>query len=331
MLKKICWFVWGIAFGVALAGCGLATPQQPTAASQPAPLKVVVPPNPNAVPLFIMLAQTPDLPLEVIPVPGVPELVAAVRGEDADVALFFSAAGAKLYNQGKLPALRLVNVNVWRALYLVAPPDVHTLADLQGKTILASFQGGAPDLVMRAVMRQQGYDPDRDFHLEYLPPTQVKQLMLAGKGAAALLPEPQVTALIAQARQQGQTLRPAIDLQAGFGSDAWGDDMAPLGGVFVAQHTLDDPARKALFDAFVAAYSQASAYAMTHPDQAGALAAQGFADYFGTRLPSQRIAEALRTKTLALESRPVAELRPALDAFLAQIVGQAPDDDFYAP
>ncbi len=329
MFKKIGFF-FALLGLLAAAGCGPATPT-PTPTPEPEPLRVVVPPNPNAIPLFVMLAQEPDVPVKVIPVPGVPELVAAVRGEDADVALFFSAAGAKLYNQGKLPPLQLVNVNVWRALYLVAPPGVTSLADLQGKTILASFQGGAPDLVMRAVMRQQGYDPDKDFNLEYLPPAQVKQLMLAGKGAAALLPEPQATVLVLKARQEGLDLRPVIDLQTGFGSDAWQEGLAPLGGVFVAQKTLNDPARKALFDAFVAAYGRAADYAMTHPDEAAALASQGFADYFGTQLPAQGIAQALRTRTLTLESRPVADLRPALDDFLAQIVGKAPDDGFYAP
>ncbi|MEA3344751.1 MAG: ABC transporter substrate-binding protein [Chloroflexota bacterium] len=202
----------GLLLGL-LGACGTSRPE-------PVVLRVAVPPNPNMVPLFVMMEQREDLAVELVPVPGVPELTAALQGGQADAALFFSAAGAKLYNKGALADLRLWSVNVWRALYLVADPQVDGLDDLVGKKILASFPGGAPDLVMRAAMRQAGYDPDADFTIEYLPPAQVKQMLLAGKGEAALLPEPQVSALMVKAEAQGVPLEAVADLQAGFEADA---------------------------------------------------------------------------------------------------------------
>lgn len=179
-----------LAFSLGLNAC---------ASTATEPIRVVVPPNPNAIPLFVMQAKNPDLNVEILPVPGVPELTAALQGDQAEVAVFFSAAGAQLYNKGALPNLRLWNVNVWRALYLTGPAGITSLEALRGQKILASFQGGAPDLVMRAAMRQAGFSPDEDFILEYLPSAQVIQLMLSGEGEAALQPEPQTSQMIGRA------------------------------------------------------------------------------------------------------------------------------------
>lgn len=321
-MKKIIPFLIAVIFLVSCA---------PLSAAPDQPLRVVVPPNPNAIPLFVALQQHPDLNVTVVPVPGVPELAAAVQGGQADVALFFSAAGAKLYNKGALSNLRLWDVNVWRALYLVTGPDVQSLDDLRGQKILASFQGGAPDLVMRAAMRQAGYDPDADFQIEYLPSAQVKQLFLAGEAAAALLPEPQVTLTLSKGRSMGLDLKPAVDLQTGFGSSAWNEGLAPLGGIFVTQETLGDAPRRARFEAFAAAYAEAADYIMSHPDEAAAIASQGFADTFGAQISADGIAAALQDGRLVFESRRAVALRPDLDDFLAAVIGKAPDDAFYVP
>ena len=293
-------------------------------------LRVAVPPNPNMVPLFVALEQQDDLAVEILPVPGVPELAAALQGRQADVGLFFGAAGAKLYNKGALADLRLSSVNVWRALYLVAPPDLDGLDDLVGKKILASFPGGAPDLVMRAAMRQAGYVPDADFVIEYLPSDQVKQMLLSGKGDAALLPEPQASALMVKAEAQGLDLVAVVDLQSGFEAGAWSDGLIPLGAIFTTQAVVDDPARLQALVRFEQAYRQAGEYAMAHPDQAGEMVERAFALHFGGQLPAQAVASAIRSGRLVFESWPATELRPALDSFLETIVGQAPDESFYA-
>jgi NitT/TauT family transport system substrate-binding protein len=317
--------VIGIASLLGLLGaCG------PTR-SEPDVLRVAVAPNPNMIPLFVAIdQQDEDLRVEVVPVAGVPELTAALQGGQADVALFFSAAGAKLYNKDALPDLRLWNVSVWRALYLVADPQVSGLHDLVGKKILASFPGGAPDLVMRAAMGRAGYDPDAGFVIEYLPSAQVKQMLLAGKGEAALLPEPEVSALIIKAEAQGLALEAAVDLQVGFEADAWQAGLIPLGATFTTQAVLDDPARRAALERFKEAYDQACAYAMAHPDETGEIVERAFAAHFGGQMPAQAVGDAIRSGRLVFGSHPWAELRPDLDRFLEIVVGEAPDDGFYA-
>ncbi|MBE9525302.1 MAG: ABC transporter substrate-binding protein [Chloroflexi bacterium] len=306
-----------------LGACGPAT-------SEADVLRVAVPPNPNIVPLFVMMEQQEDLMVEIVPVPGIPELTAALQGGQADAALFFSAAGAKLYNKEALPDLRLWSINVWRALYLVADPQVGGLDDLVGQKILASFPGGAPDLVMRAAMRQAGFDPDADFIIEYLPSDQVKLMLLAGKGDAALLPEPQVSALIIKAEAQGLPLGAVVDLQTGFESDGWEAGLTPLGALFTTQSLLDDPVRRAALEDFDAGYSQACAYATAHPEETGKIVERAFAEYFGGQLPAQSVANAIQSGRLVFKSCPAGELHPDLDSFLKIIVGQAPEDEFFA-
>lgn len=299
--------------------------------SEPLTIRVVSPPNPNAFPLFVAMdaAQETNLNIEFLPVPGVAEVADALHGGQADVALFFSAAGAKLYNGERLPNIRLWDVNIWNGVYLVTAPDVESLADLQGKTILASFQGGAPDLLMRAVMTAQGFDPDTDFDIQYMPATQARQLLIAGRGDAALLPEPAASQTIARAQQDDRTLS-TLDLQADFESETWDAGFAPLGGVFVLQSTLDDPERRPAFDAFVALYEDASDRMNDEAETVAPLVSAGFDEYFGADIPAPMIATILESGSLTFESRAVSDLRPDLDDFLAQIVGKAPDEPFYA-
>ncbi len=296
-------------------------------------LRVACPPNPNAIPLFVALDQIDPavLQVEFLPVPGVAELADAVRAGEVDAVLFFSAAGAKLHNADTLPDLRLHSVNVWRALYLLADADVaiESLADLEGERILAAFPGGAPDLTLRAVMRNQGYDPDTDFEIVYMPGPQVSQLIIAGQGDAALLPEPTITQTIRRAAQDDITLVPVIDLQAGFGSDSWDEGTAPLGALFALQATLDDPDLSAAFDVFAEAYAAASAYVMQNPEDVAPIISAGFDTYFGAVLPEAVIVDVLMAERLLFDSRPVYALRPDLDDFLAFVVGDAPDETFF--
>lgn len=296
-------------------------------------LRVACPPNPNAIPLFVALDQIDPalLQVEFLPVPGVPELADAVRAGEVDALLFFSAAGAKLHNADTLPDLRLHSVNVWRALYLLADAEagIESLADLAGARILASFPGGAPDLTLRAVMRDQGYDPDADFEIVYMPGPQVSQLIVAGQGDAALLPEPNITQTIRRAAQDDIDLVPVVDLQAGFGSDSWDEGTAPLGALFALQATLDDPNLSAAFELFAAAYADASVYVMENPEDAAPIISAGFDTYFGATLPEAVIVDVLTEQRLLFESRPVSALRPDLDDFLAFVVGDAPDETFY--
>ena len=300
-----------------------------SASSEADVLRIAVPPNPNIVPLFVLMEQQEDLAVEIVPVPGIPELTAALHGGQADAALFFSAAGAKLYNKEAIADLRLWSVNVWRALYLVADPQVTGLDDLVGKKILASFPGGAPDLVMRAAMRLAGYDPDADFVIEYLPSDQVKLMLLAGKGDAALLPEPQASALIIKADEQGLSLGSVVDLQADFYADSWEAGVIPLGALFTTQPLLDDPVRRAALESFNEAYSQACNYAMLYPDETGEIVERAYALHFGGQLSGQAVADAIRNGRLIFDGIPASELRPDLDLFLEIILGQMPNDEFY--
>lgn len=316
------------AITLIFSACSSQASTKATEAAEP--LRIVVPPNPNAIPLFVMLDQNPNLNVEILPVPGVPELTAAMQGKQADVAVFFSAAGAQVYNKGALPDLRLWNINVWRAVYLTVPEGkFNNLSDLGGQKILASLQGGAPDLLMRASMTTTGFSPDEDFVIEYLPSAQVMQMMLAGKGSAALLPEPQTSQLIAKAKSENIALSPAIDLQAGFGCSTWEEGQAPLGGIFVLQSILDDPQRRLLFEQFTAAYDAAIQYITANPAESAEIIAQGYQDMFGSTISAPAIASALTSGRLLFRTEPTSDLRPDLDAFLSAVVGQAPNDEFY--
>lgn len=293
-------------------------------------LRIVSPPNPNSLPLIVALDMAEEeMEISFLPVPGVPEIVAALSADDADVALFFSASGATFYQDGTLPDLRMWSINVWRALYLVADPAIAGYDDLAGGTILASFPGGAPDLVMRASMTGAGFDPDADFTLQYMPAAQARQLLIAGDGDAALLPEPTVTQTIRRAQADNLPLAPVIDLQAGFGAAAWDEGLAPLGAVFTLADASEDDETAAAVARFTTLYAAACDRIMREPEVVAPIISEGFDRYFGADLPPEVIVEAVESGRLAFDTRPVADLRPDLDAFLASVTGAEIDDAFF--
>jgi len=133
-----------------------------------------------------------------------------------------------------------------------------------------------------------------------------------------------------KAEAQGLVLEAVADLQVGFEADAWQPGLIPLGATFTTQALMDDPDRRAALERFDEAYSQAGAYAMAHPDETAEIVERAFAAHFGGQMPARAVADAIRSGRLVFESRPPAELRSDLDRFLEIIVGQAPDDGFYA-
>lgn len=144
-------------------------------------LRVVMAPNPNIYPLFVMEGKGWTDNIQIITVPNVEKMVEVLKNDQADVAGTFSATGAQLYSNGTLPDIKIWSINVWRAIYLVSSTEITSLEDLRGKTILTSFKNGALDLILKANLQQDGFDPDKDFTILYQPQPQVQQMFLLGK------------------------------------------------------------------------------------------------------------------------------------------------------
>lgn len=116
-----------------------------------------------------------------------------IKGE-LDIAAVPANLASVLYNntQGKIKLLAVNNLGV---LYIVAKNEtVASVADLRGKTILATGKGTTPEYTLRHILKQNGIDPDTEVTLDFKSEaTEVVAAMSQSESAVAMLPQPYVT------------------------------------------------------------------------------------------------------------------------------------------
>jgi NitT/TauT family transport system substrate-binding protein len=152
-----------------------------------------------------------------------------LKGE-LDIAAVPANLASVLYNRtkGKIKLLAINNLGV---LYIVAKGgEITSLADLKGKTILATGKGTTPEYTLRHILAENGIDPDKDVTLDFkTEATEVVSLMAKSETAIAMLPQPYVT--VASGKIEG--LKTVIDL-----NDEWkkiNENNGIVTGVIVAR------------------------------------------------------------------------------------------------
>jgi NitT/TauT family transport system substrate-binding protein len=155
---------------------------------------------------------------------GSPDLVPPllVQGE-VDVAAVPGNLAAVLYNRMDVQALAVVTLGV---LHIVDTTDtIHSIADLQGRTVYLHGQGATPEFALNYVLMQNGLTPGVDVMLEFRAEhAEIAALLETGQAEVALLPEPFVSTVLA--RIDG--LRAALDL-----SEEW-DRVQPDYGLIMS-------------------------------------------------------------------------------------------------
>ena len=128
------------------------------------------------------------------------ELVPRILQGQVDIASVPANLASTLYNKTGGDAVVLA-VNVLGVLYIgeYNTEQVHTLADLKGRTIYATGKGSTPEYFLRYVLSQNGLDPDRDVTIEWKSePGEAVALLNEAQAGLAMLPQPYVTAASAQ-------------------------------------------------------------------------------------------------------------------------------------
>lgn len=120
-----------------------------------------------------------------------------ISGE-VDVAALPSNMAAVLYNktEGQVVAVSPIALGV---LYMLGnDAGVTDVADLEGKTIYASGQGGTPEYVLQKVIEEAGLTVGEDVTVTWLAShADVNQKLLSEEGAVAMVPEPFVSTALA--------------------------------------------------------------------------------------------------------------------------------------
>ncbi|AFA49312.1 ABC transporter substrate-binding protein [Acetobacterium woodii] len=217
MLKKVKNKKWLMVLSIMLVvALGLSACQ--TKAADPQTVKVGTLAGPTGMGMAEMIVNGVDLGENVtteFTVAGAPEqLTAGVISGDFQIAALPSNLAAVLFNKTE-GAVVLGSVNTLGVLYIVADENagVTSIADLKGKTIVASGQGSTPEYVLNYLLQKNGLTPGVDVTINYVAEhSEVVTQLAAGQASIALLPEPFVTTITSKK----PNIKVAVDL-----SKAW--------------------------------------------------------------------------------------------------------------
>jgi len=208
----------------------------------------------------ITLANAPD------------EVSTALINGSIDIAAVPVNLASVLYNKTN-GEVQMFSINTLGVLYIVENGvTVRSAEDLRGKKLYATGQGSTPEYILRYVLAANGIDPDKDIEIEYLADhSELAVLMAAGEAVLGMLPEPNVTALMMTADNEGTTLRIALDM-----TEEWGriNETELVQGCMVVRRAYAEANEKALLE-FYTRYKASVKYVLENREGAGLIAKHG--------------------------------------------------------
>lgn len=228
--------------------------------------------------------------------------------------------------------VRLLNVSVWGILWFVSRnPDIHSVSDLAGRTLVSTFQRDLPSILLDRLTEARGLSGERAVQLRHTRDAQdAMALILTGQAESALLVEPSVSLLLEQNRKQGGApLYRVQSLESAWRETFPDSPDLPQAGIMVNAHLAAD---RDLSRAVDAAYTRSAQWCSAHPPECAAIVHKHL-DF----LPADAIEASIRVTRL--DSRPASTVRPALESLYTLIQahnseaigGRLPDTDFYGP
>jgi NitT/TauT family transport system substrate-binding protein len=154
--------------------------------------------GPSSIAMIKMIHEKPvltgNIPTEFIIKNEPNQIRAMMLDAQVDFAMIPSTMAALLYNRDR--SYILCSIPVWGTLYLFGTDtSIHTWEDLRAKKISLMGRGLSPDIVFRLLAEKNGFDPDRDFILDYSFPGHIElaNAIAAGVSDLGVISEPMVT------------------------------------------------------------------------------------------------------------------------------------------
>lgn len=179
-----------LAVGV-LAGCGNDVPTTVTEVVNVGALN-----GPTGMGMVQLMDMTDKYDVTTYQAPT--DVTAKIIKGELDVAAVPSNLASVLYNktEGEVVAVSPIALGV---LYILGnDEDVDSVADLKGKTIVASGQGGTPEYVLQKVLENAGLTLYEDVQVQWLANhAEVNSKLLTEEDTLAMIPEPFVSTALA--------------------------------------------------------------------------------------------------------------------------------------
>ena len=245
-----------------------------------------------------------------------------VKG-DLDIACVPANLAATLYQQTEGEVVTL-GINTLGVLYIVENGNaVQSLADLEGKTMVASGKDSTPEYALRYLLEENGVDPDTGVVIDWKNEhSECVSALASGAATIALLPQPFVTV----AESKMPELRTALDLTEQW--DALDNGSALITGVVVARRDVVEAYPQAV-ERFLEQYAASVDWVNVNTADAAALIGEyGIVDAAVAEkaLPACNIVCITGSE---MKEKLSGYLQVLCDASADSVGGAMPGDDFY--
>jgi len=196
------------------------------------------------------------------------ELLGKIVSKELDVALVPANMASIIYNKTN-HEVTVLDINTLGVLYGVSADDsIKSAADLKGKTVYLTGKGTTPDYALQHVLKASGLTSD-DVTLEYKSEAaEVVSILKEKPDAVGLLPQPFVTAAMAQ----NDSLKMVLDLTKEWDATAGENGGSLVTGVTICRNDVIKDHGDAI-DTFLAEHKESAEFANANVAETAALVA----------------------------------------------------------
>lgn len=196
------------------------------------------------------------------------ELLGKIVSKELDVALVPANMASIIYNKTN-HEVTVLDINTLGVLYGVSADDsIKTAADLKGKTVYLTGKGTTPDYALQHVLKASGLTSD-DVTLEYKSEAaEVVSILKEKPDAVGLLPQPFVTAAMAQ----NDSLKMVLDLTKEWDATAGENGGSLVTGATICRNDVIKDHGEAI-NTFLAEHKESAEFANANVAETAALVA----------------------------------------------------------
>ena len=248
------------------------------------------------------------------------DAMAKIISGEVDIAAVPTNIAPLIYNKTN-GNIEVLAVNTLGVLYIVENGDsIHTIEDLEGKTIYSSGQGAVPEYVLNYLLEKNNVE---NVNIVYMTEhAEVAAALADGRADIALLPEPNVTAVM----MKNSEIRIAVDV-----NDEWkktnGSELA-MGCIVAGKQFIDE--NKEAVDKFLKEYSESIDYVNNNVPEAAELV-----EKYGIMASSDAAFKAIPNCNIVYKEKD--EMKTMLESFYdllykanpKSVGGEIPDTELY--
>jgi len=253
---------------------------------------------------------------------GIEELLAIAASSEYGFLAVPVNTASKLYNKGL--DIKLTNVDTWGVMYLLTTDTkCNKWEDLKGKKLYIPFKSASPDIITQYFLKQHGLEVGENIEIVYSTPSEIAQMVKAGKIEYAMNIEPFITA----SKIGNKNIRVIFDYMKEWKKLKGEQYSIPNAGIVTNNKFLKG--NKKLVALFEKEYEKALIWTLGNPKKAAQLAEK----YLG--LNASLIEKSM--PTLGLEYRSANDSKKDLKKYYETLLnfkadsigGEIPDENYY--